>query len=222
MPCWHTGVHPSMPTFVHQLRCSTRRVIRTTVPQRIRHKDPQAAADRDHLNNANQSAAYHDCHCKPKSPLYAGQTVSVLNDAKILWLPATVIHQAKHGSYLVQVIGGGQYRCAHDHIRERHPDAVKPDVLTSTDVAPATPESSPGLFPVRPVTAALATAPVAPATPKPSAAPAATRPMDTPRKPPTAVVLAESIHWKCHKDDQHSTCCHSPINQSQEASNPAS
>ena len=69
------------------------RVIRTTVPQRIRHKDPQAAADRDHLNDhATQSAAYHDCHCKPKSLLYAGQTVSVLHDTKTLWLPATVIH----------------------------------------------------------------------------------------------------------------------------------
>ena len=45
LPCWHTGVHPSMPTFIHQLKCSTR-VIRTTVPQRIRHNDPQAAADR--------------------------------------------------------------------------------------------------------------------------------------------------------------------------------
>ena len=46
------------------------RVIRTTVPQRIRHKDPQAAADRDHLNDhATQSAAYHDRHCKQKSPL---------------------------------------------------------------------------------------------------------------------------------------------------------
>ena len=62
-------------------------------------------------------------------------------------------------------------------------------MLTSTDVAPATQESPPGLFPVRPVTAAPGAAPVAPATHKPSAAPAATRPMDTPRKPPTAVVL---------------------------------
>ena len=54
------------------------RAIRTTVPQRIRQKDPQAAADWDHLNNhATQSAAYHDCHCRPKSLLYAGQTVSV-------------------------------------------------------------------------------------------------------------------------------------------------
>ena len=166
------------------------RVIKTTVPQRIRHKDPQAAADWDHLNDcATQSAAYHDCHCKPKSPLDAGQTISVLNDAKTFWLPATVICQARHGSYLVQVIGGGQYRCARDHIHERHPDAVKPDVLTNTNVAPATPESSHGLFPVRPVTAAPGTAPVASATPKLPAVPTATRPMDTPRKPPTAVVL---------------------------------
>ena len=89
------------------------RVSRTTVPQRIRHKDPQAATDQDHLNDcATQSAAYRDCHCKPKSPLYAGQTVSVL------WLPTTVINHAKHGSSLVQVIGGGQYRCSCDHICE--------------------------------------------------------------------------------------------------------
>ena len=94
------------------------RAIRTTVLQRIRHKDPQAAADRDHLNDcATQSAAYHDCHCKQKSLLSLSlQTVSVINDAKTLWLPVTVIHQAKHGSYLVQVIGGGQYRHACDHI----------------------------------------------------------------------------------------------------------
>ena len=168
------------------------RVIRT-VPQRIRHKNSQAAADRDHLNDhATQSAAYHDHHCKPKSLLYARQTVSVLNDAKTLWLPATVIRQARHGSYLVQVIGGGQYRHACDHICEHHPDAVKPDMLTSTDVAPATPEFSPGLFPVRPMPVAPATAPVAPATPKPWATPAATTPMDTPRKPPTAVVMQNS------------------------------
>ena len=71
------------------------RVIRTTVPQRIRHKDPQAAADQDDpSDHAIQSAAYHGCHCKPKSLLFTGQTVSVLNDAKTLWLPATVICQA--------------------------------------------------------------------------------------------------------------------------------
>ena len=79
--------------------------------------------------------------------------------------------------------------CMHDHICERHPDAVKPDVLTSTNVAPATPESSHGLFPVRPVTAAPVAVPAAPATPKPPAVPTATTPIDTPRKPPTAVVL---------------------------------
>ena len=50
----------------------------------------------------------------------------------------------------------------------------------STDVALATLESSPGMFPVRPV---------AQVTLKPPAAPAATTLMDTPLKPPDAVVL---------------------------------
>ena len=137
------------------------RVVRTTVPQRIRHKDAQAAPDWDHLNDhATQSAAYHDHHCKQKSPLYAGQTVSVLNDAKTLWLPATVICQAKHGSFMVQVIGGGQYRRACDHIHEHHPDAIKPDRSTIADVAPATPECSPGMPPVRPAPATPVAAPV--------------------------------------------------------------
>ena len=64
------------------------RTICTTLPQRIRHKDPHAADDHDRLNQrATQSAEYHDHRCRPKSPLYAGQTVSVLNDARTLWLP---------------------------------------------------------------------------------------------------------------------------------------
>ena len=95
------------------------RAIRTTVPQRIRNKDPQAESDRERLDNrAAQSASYHDHHSQTKSPFYAGQTVSVLNDAKTLWLPATVIRQAAHGSYLVEVVGGGRYRRARDHICE--------------------------------------------------------------------------------------------------------
>ena len=68
------------------------RAIRTTVPQRIRNKDPRAESDRERLDNrAAQSASYHDRHSWTKSPFYTGQTVSVLNDAKTLWLPATVI-----------------------------------------------------------------------------------------------------------------------------------
>ena len=158
------------------------RAIHTTVLQGIRQKDPQATADQDHLNDcATQSAAYHDRHCKQKSPLYAGQTVSILNDAKTLWLLATVIHQAKHGSYLVQVIGGGQYRCACDHIRECHPDAVKPDRSTITDVAPATHECSPGMPPVRPAPAVPAATSVAQATNSPNLVAPTTKP-HTPRK----------------------------------------
>ena len=78
------------------------RTIHTTLPQRIRHKDVHAADDCDQLNqHATQIAEYHDRHCRHKSPLYAGQTVSILNDARTLWLPAKVIRQATHGSYLV-------------------------------------------------------------------------------------------------------------------------
>ena len=66
------------------------------------------------------------------------QTVSVLNNDRTLWLPATVVHAADHGSYIVQVISSGQYRHAHDHTQEHHPDAIKPDMHTTTDVAPAT------------------------------------------------------------------------------------
>ena len=173
LPCWHIGARPLMPTFVHQQRC--------TLPQRICHKDPHAADDRDRLNQrATQSAEYHDRRCRPKSPLYAGQTVSVLNDARTLWLPAKVIRQAAHGSYLVQVIGGGQYRRARDHIRERHPDAVKDDTSTSPDVAPATPEALPALFAASPPAAPAAS--VAPTTPPQPVAPAATT--NTPRKSP--------------------------------------
>ena len=99
-----------------------------------------------------------------QSPCYMWGKLSVLNGVKTLWLPATVIHQVKHGSYLVQVIGGGQYRHACDHICEHHPDAVKPDRSTIADVAPATPECSPGMPPVTPAPAAPIAAPVAEAT----------------------------------------------------------
>ena len=114
------------------------RNIHTTLPQRICNKDPNAADDHDRLNqHATQSAEYYDHHCRTKYLLYAGQTVSVFNNDKSLWLPAKVICKADCGSYLVQVIGGGQYRCACDHIHECHPDAVKLGTSTTADVAPS-------------------------------------------------------------------------------------
>ena len=83
----------------------------TTVPQRIRHKDSYAAAECERLEEcASQSAANHDCTgCRRKAPLYVGQSVSVINNDRTLWLPATVVHAANHGSYIVKVIGGAEY-----------------------------------------------------------------------------------------------------------------
>ena len=87
-------------------------VLRTIVPHRIRHKDPYAAAECERLEErATQSAANHDCTgCRKKAPLYAGQSVSVINNDRTLWLPATVVHAADHGSYIVKVIGGAENR----------------------------------------------------------------------------------------------------------------
>ena len=35
---------------------------------------------------------------------------SVINNDRTLWLPATVVRAADHGSYIVKVIGGAEYR----------------------------------------------------------------------------------------------------------------
>ena len=69
-------------------------------------------------------------------------SVSVLNNDRTLWLPATVVHAADHGSYIVKVIGGAEYRWAWDHIHECHPDAVSPDTLAGQPVTtPSTSEA---------------------------------------------------------------------------------
>ena len=86
----------------------------TTVPQRIRHKDPYAVAEEERLEeHATQSAANHDhTGCPRKAPLYARQSVSVINNDRTLWLSATVVRAADHGSYIIKVIGGAEYRRA--------------------------------------------------------------------------------------------------------------
>ena len=83
----------------------------TTVPQHIYHTDLHGTANHDHLDqHASLSTGNHDCQgCLQKVPLFAGQTISILNDARCLWLPATIIHAANHGLYIVQVISSGQY-----------------------------------------------------------------------------------------------------------------
>ena len=78
----------------------------------IRHKDPYAAAECERLEeHATQSTANHDhISCHRKAPLYAGQSVSVINNDRTLWLPATVVRAVDHGSYIIKVIGGAEYR----------------------------------------------------------------------------------------------------------------
>ena len=163
--------------------------LRTTVPQRIRHKDPYAAAERERLEErATHSAADHDrTGCHRKAPLYAGQSVSVINNDRTLWLPATIVRAADHGSYIVKVIGGAEYRRARDHIRERHPDAVKPDTHPKVEVAGqpvTTPSTSEAVQLQQAPTAPAVQPPVAPATPKQAAARSPTAATRTQRKTP--------------------------------------
>ena len=168
----------SMPVNAHlhlPVEMLYQQVLYTVVPQWIRHTNPHADAEHDHLNQCTaQGADYHDQHgCLKKPPFFAGQIVSVLNDTRNLWLPATII--CKNGSYLVKVIGGGQYRYAHDHIPEHHPDAVKPDTSNVGNVVPAASTPAPGNQAVTPPTA------VATLTPTPAAI------LQTPCKAPPAV-----------------------------------
>ena len=147
----------------------------TTVPQRIRHKDPYAAAERERLEEcAIQSAANYDCTgCRRKAPLYAGQSVSVINNDRTLWLPATVACAANHGSYIIKVIGGAEYRWARDQICEHHPDAVKPDMHPKVEVAGQpvmTPSTSEAVQLQHAPTAPTVQPSVSPATPKQAAA----------------------------------------------------
>ena len=99
------------------------------------------------------------------------------------WLPATVVHTADHGSYIIKVIGGAEYRWVWDHIHECHPDAVKPDMHTKVEVA--------GLPITTPSTSeAVQNAPAVPAV-QPPVAP--TIPKQATAQSPTALTC---IQWK--------------------------
>ena len=75
----------------------------TTVPQCTHHKDPHVATECDWLDGCTTlSVAHHDYRgCRQKAPLFAGEIVFVINNDMTLWLPATVVWTAYHGSYIV-------------------------------------------------------------------------------------------------------------------------
>ena len=107
----------------------------TTVPQCICHTDPHTTADSDHLDqHASLSAANHDHRgCQQKAPLFARQSISVSQWCQMPVAPSGLSSvQQTHGSYLVQVIGGGQYWHASNHIHKHHPDAIRPDKHITT------------------------------------------------------------------------------------------
>ena len=103
-------------------------------------------------------------------PILCRKSVSVINNDRTLWLPATVVRAADHGSYILKVIGGAEYRRTRDHICEHHPDAVKPDTHTKVEVAgqPVTTPSTSEAVQQAPTAPAVQPT-VAPTTPKQAA-----------------------------------------------------
>ena len=126
------------------------------------------------------------------------------------WLPATVVRQAAHGSYLVEVVGGGCYRQACDHIRERHPDAMKKGDTRPGNVAPAMPEW-PGAPPAHSPPAVPTTAPVAPATTPLPTVPHSEDQHSMQDSCTHTRAFTSSTHWSCTTADRCSTCCPVPI-----------
>ena len=103
----------------------------TTVPQRIRNKDPHAVVKCERLEDqvALSAANYDHRGCWQKALLFAGQMVSIFNNARTYWIPTTVV-QVTDLAPTLNIIGGGEYRQACDHIHQHHHNAVKPDKHT--------------------------------------------------------------------------------------------
>ena len=176
------------------------------VPQHICHTNPYTTANCGHLDQlASLSTANHDHQGYwQKAPLFSGQIVSVLNDARCLWLPTTVICAADHGSYIVQVISSGQYQCACDHICEHHLDAVKPDKHITTNVAPATPTHWPATQTVQPAPC------VEPETPQSAAIPCTLWKTPTVHTPPHAQSVTLKLTGTALAVPHHSPWSHKP------------
>ena len=86
--------------------------LHTTVPQRINHKNPHVVAECERLEECTtQSAENHDhTGFYKKTLVYVAQIVSVINNDRTLWLPATVVYAADHDTYIIKVIGRAEYR----------------------------------------------------------------------------------------------------------------
>ena len=64
----------------------------------------------EHLEDkADHAKMSHDQNVHTILPLFAGQTISILDTSRGIWIPGTVMHQLQHGSYLVCTTAGAVY-----------------------------------------------------------------------------------------------------------------
>ena len=171
------------------------------VPHCIHHTNPHATANHDHLDQcASLSTANHDCQsCWQKAPLFARQTISIFNDARCPWLPATIIHAADHDCTLSK-------SSAADNINVLVTTFVSVTQMLSSlthatvDVAPATSSHMPAAQAMQPAPH------VAPATSQPAATTPTSAVPHTLQKTPAVHVpcSAQLANW-------HNTYCPLPL-----------
>ena len=108
--------------------------LKTRLPTQPGNTDPCAEEHQGWLDEkADQAKANHDCRARIQLPLFTGQTISILDPSRNIWIPGTVMRKLHHQSYIVKTTAGAVYRCTRKHLHEKQ--VCKPDLEPpSTDL----------------------------------------------------------------------------------------
>ena len=84
----------------------------------------------DHQGRLSEKAVWtkdnHDWWARTLLPLFTGQSISILNPGRGIWISGTVIRKFCHNSYLVKTTTGAVYQCTRKHLWDRQVN--KPDL----------------------------------------------------------------------------------------------
>ena len=125
--------------------------VKTRLPTQPSNTDPCAKEHQGRLDEkADQAKANHDQQARTLLPLFAGQTISILDPSRNIWIPRTVMRKLHHQSYLVKTTDGAVYQHTRKHLCERQ--VSKPDLEPpSTDLDVSTKAQPHVHAPLKPV-----------------------------------------------------------------------
>ena len=94
--------------------------LKTRLPTQSSNTDPQADEHHEHLEDiADHAKMTHDWNACTLLPLFAGQTVSILDTSRGIWIPGTVMFWLQQRSYLVCTTAGAVYCQTWAHLQDR-------------------------------------------------------------------------------------------------------